>query len=99
MGGTCWQNNRDRLCFQAKSNRDQNVLCVAAPVTLAPRSVAQIYAAQQRSEFFHADLETPGASLPAGNRVGTCFQTFRPNRKTVAVPIQNLEAVFSPVGE
>lgn len=83
MGGTCLQNNRDPLRFQAKSDKDQNVLCVCAPIPLAPRSVAQVDAAQQRSEFFHADLKTPGARLSAGNRVGTRFQTFRPDGKPI----------------
>src|ERR1051325_415214 len=99
MGGTCLQNNRDSLRFQAKSNRDQNVLCIDAPIPLAPRRVAQIDAAQQRSDFFHADLKTPGARLSAGNRVGTRFQTFRPDGKPIPVPVQNLESISALVGE
>src|SRR6266498_5573703 len=99
MGGTCLQNNPDLLRFQAKSNYDQNVLCVCAPIPLAPRSVAQIDAAQQRSEFFHADLKTPRARLSAGNRVGTRFQTFRPDGKPIPVPVQNLEPISALVGE
>src|SRR6266496_2040165 len=94
MGGTCLQNNRDLLRFQAKSNYDQNVLCVCAPIPLAPRSVAQIDAAQQRSEFFHADLKTPGARLSAGNRVGTRFQTFRPDGKPI--PVSSRPREFHP---
>src|SRR3984893_10621088 len=99
-GATCLQNNSDPLrFFQAKSNKDQNVLCIDAPIPLAPRSVAQIDAAQQRSEFFHADLKTPGARLSAGNCVGARFQTFCPDGKPIPVPVQNLEPISALVGE
>src|SRR3989441_9046360 len=99
MGGTCLQNNRDPLRFQAKSNKDQNVLCVCAPIPLAPRSVAQIDAAQQRSEFFHADLKAPGARLSAGHRVGTRFQTFRPDGKPIPVSSRSREFHPEPLTE
>src|SRR6267143_145324 len=99
-GGTCWQHNRDRVRFRAKSKQNGNVLCDRASIPLAPGGAAQIDATQQRSELFHADLKTPRAGFfCGGNRVGALFQTFRPDGEPVPVPVQNLEPISSLVGE
>jgi DNA-binding beta-propeller fold protein YncE len=59
----------------------------------------KVFGRYDPSQFLDGDLETSGAWLTGRNGVVPLFQALRPNCESVTVPINDLHAVFSFVGE
>ena len=57
----CYQNNREKVVSQAKTDLSINVLCDRTPIALSADSTAQIDAAQQCSQFLDGDLKASRA--------------------------------------
>ena len=62
-------------------------------VSFSPLGLAQINAAEQRSQLLRGDLTARFSSLGKGHRVRAFLQTLGPYREAVTIPIQDLDPV------
>src|SRR6185312_1076700 len=68
-------------------------------VTFAPHGGAQIDAAQQSAQFLRRHLNAALGRLSRGNRIRAFFQTLRPERESVAIPVKYLQPVAAAACE